>query len=151
MSTITYARNYTTNSPPTIDALRQTLNDTAITIDGISYATGSLRFVSWSWNKVYESFANTATNTSTTIIYYRRTYQLLLDPVRLHQDWVGSYGYRQKIGAICVSIDEKDQPGVRVSRPQPLDSAGRLATNGQAAKCVFNGYVKTAWAGLGIS
>lgn len=151
MSSVSYGRNYATNNPPAIDTLRQTLNAAAVTIDGISYAALTLRFREWSWQKVMEDWVNPSDNSHSSLTYYRRTYQLLHDPVRKHADWIGSYGYRQKVGGQLVTIEEKDTPGQRVARPQPLDSAGALATDGKAAKCVFQPYFQADWAPLGIS
>lgn len=151
MSSLSYAKNYTANDPTVIAALRQTLNSAAVTMDGISYAALTLRFREWSWQKVYEDWVNPVDNSHTSLTYYRRTYQFLHDPVRMHADWIGSYGYRQKVAGKLVTIEESGQPGIRVARPQPLDSAGALATDGKAAKCTFQPYYQQDWSALGIS
>jgi hypothetical protein len=150
---ITITINEATHDAAVADTFSRTVNIDPIVIDGTTYAPGTLKLSPITATKVTERF-ETATSPPETIKYYRRTYTLKAR----HEGWrdrVTDIGTNELVPGVLVTEAKKLKPivsavGTPVSKPWPLDGAGRKRKNPDEApaELEFIPYVEKSWTAL---
>lgn len=138
---ITVTKNEATHDPAAADALKNTLNSAIVTIDGKTYAAGTLKMSPIRAAKITERFNGADVN------YYRKTYILKARAAGWNHVLL-DVGFNEKVGNEWKPI--KDQDGEPVRMPWPLDGAGvkKASPTDVPAELTFKPYASNAWTGI---
>lgn len=150
---LTITVNEATFSPPLMESFKNTLNQDAIYIDGITYAPGTLKLSCPTAQRIIETTEGEG-GTKETFTYYKVTYT-----VKARHSWddvVSDVGMNEfipdpndakKPGKVRPIVDSAQLP---IKKPWPLDGAGKRKTNPQdrPADLTFKPYKTADWSGL---
>jgi hypothetical protein len=151
--TITITVNEETFNPVTMDGFRHTLNQEPVSIDGVTYAAGTLKLSPPTAQKVTDTIEGEGGG-SQTFVYYRVTY-LLKAKADGWDDKILDVGTNELIkdpakptdpGKLRPIVDSVNSP---VKKPWPLAQGRKKPSpDAQADELVFKPYKSVTWASL---
>lgn len=152
---LTINTNEPTHNPVVADAFSHTTNREAVTIDGITYAAGTLKLSPITAQKVKERIEEEGVVME--VQYYKRTYVLKArkdgwkeKPLDLGLNELIADPDPTKPGKLKPIVDSVNAP---IRRPWPLNGAGRKKPKGTetAATLEFLPYAEASWSTLAFT
>jgi hypothetical protein len=142
-----------TFDPVANDNYKNTVNDGAVVIDGVTYAAGTCKLSPITATKQTEKI--NVNGTQVTVVYYRRTMTIKAR----HEGWdhlVQDVGVNEKTtvtstnGPVVQIKPILNSIGVQVKKPWPLDGNGKAKPNvtDTPETLTFKPYTRMSWSGL---